>query len=267
MKKNIRNKIPRILVSNDDGYLAPGLRMLVKSIQHLAKLIIVAPNQKRSGSSMSITNREHISLERIENYSSDGAIWYKSSGTPVDCIKLALSNLLESPPDLVIGGINRGYNIGNDSLYSGTVSIGLESATKGIPAICFSYGDISTNADYNCCQEPIQHLVQWVLNNRTNKVLLLNVNIPINYTSKRGMKICHQAAGYWQKEWTLTDIKGEISEYKQSGVFINSDENDIDSDIWALKQGKVSVVPLKTDLTDYKQINNLMQSNLKDYEE
>ena len=256
MKMISNNGRPLILVSNDDGYNAPGLHKLVNCLKQLAKLVIVAPDRKRSGSSMSITNRDMVEVERIETNTND-IEWYKCSGTPVDCVKLAFCDLMKSPPDLVISGINKGYNIGNDSLYSGTVSVGLEAATKGYHALCFSYGDSSSDADYNCCVGPILAITKSILQHHSESRILLNVNIPPCPKANVEFKVCHQGSGHWDEEWVLAEENNGTRKYRHSGLFVNTSPNDIGSDIWALKHGYVSVVPLGTDLTDNNAKNNV----------
>lgn len=247
---------PYILISNDDGFFAPGLHLLVDSIKDFARLVIVAPDKKRSGSSMSITNRNDIELQFLEELSSHDISWYKCSGTPVDCIKVALSNLMMQSPVMVIGGINKGYNIGNESLYSGTVAIGIESLTKGIPALSFSFGNTQEDADYECCRPVVRKIVKFMLGISSNSTFLLNVNIPAMMNS-HDIKICHQAKGHWDKEWTLMESIGDIRRYKRSGKFVRAMQDDTKSDIWALEHGFVSVVPLLSNLTDNQKIDTL----------
>ncbi len=253
------NGRPRILVVNDDGATAPGIRALADAMADLGEVIVVAPDKPQSGMGHAITINAPLFVEELASFG-PGIPVYAVSGTPVDCVKLARDVILDRPADLVVSGINHGSNSAINVLYSGTMSAAMEGALEGIPAIGFSLLDYSMAADFRGAQQAATHLAQQALAHGLPKGTLLNVNIPKGAPeSIRGMRWCRQADAQWVEEFDArTDPRGR-KYYWLTGRFQNYDEGH-DADETALKQGFVSIVPVRYDFTDYPALEGLRQT-------
>ena len=175
MKNKMTNR-PLILVTNDDGITAPGIRNLVNFMNEIGEVVVVAPNSPQSGKGHAITINSTLTFEEIQL---DGPQKdYSLSGTPVDCVKFALDKVLDRKPDLVVSGINHGANSSINVIYSGTMSAAVEAGVEGLQAIGFSLLDFAWDADFSQSKEFIQTLVKKVLENPLPKGIVLNVNIP-----------------------------------------------------------------------------------------
>lgn len=238
---------PYILVSNDDGPNSLGLKMLLGIIKEFADVVAVIPDRKRSGCSMSITNREHLILRESENFGIDGVKVLLCSGTPTDCVKLALSNVVTRKPDMIISGINKGYNLSVTSLNSGTVAVGIEAASKGFCGICLSYEKEVKIDDIKKLEEIVKYVVSKVYRDKSiYSGFVLNINIPSVLHDKVDDKLfmsCHSDKGYWENEWTLESKYAGNKEFKRTGHLVSSIEEG--SDVWAVKHGYISIVKLK----------------------
>lgn len=253
---------PVILVSNDDGINAPGLAALVKAIQNLGDLIIVAPDRPQSGMGHAITVREPLQLEKAQLF--NGIQAYQSSGTPADCVKLGVGSVLQKKPSLVVSGINHGSNSSINAIYSGTVSAAMEGAIEGIPAIAFSLTDPSPEAEFGHCKTFARTIVKNVLRSSLPKGTLLNVNIPRSNGKKvRGIRICRQAHARWDENFDIRTGPGGNKYYHLVGNFVNHDERQ-DTDEWALQNYYVSIVPIHYDLTAYHAISHLNKWDLNE---
>ncbi len=245
---------PLILVSNDDGVTAPGIQALAEVAREFGEVVVVAPNKPQSGMGHAITINDAL---RIEDHSSNNNAIFSTTGTPVDCIKLAVNEILDRKPDLVLSGINHGSNASINILYSGTMSAAIEGGMEGIPSIGFSLLDHSIDADF----EPSKHIVRKLLEQFTNHPLkpstCLNINIPkLGVAEIAGIRVCRQAKAYWREDFDKrTDPSGK-EYYWLSGKFIDQDSGD-DTDIAALRNGYVSVVPVQFDLTSHEMIETL----------
>lgn len=239
---------PVILITNDDGITAPGIRALVEAVKDLGKIIVVAPDSPQSGMGHAVTIGEPLRLHTVSIF--DGIEAWESSGTPVDCVKLARDVILHSKPDLCLSGINHGANHSINVIYSGTMSAAMEAAIEGVPSIGFSLLDYRYDADFSIAQDVARTLAKKMLDNPLPEHSLLNVNIP--KTSKedfKGLKICRQAYAKWQEEFDKrVDPRGK-EYYWMTGKFINMDKGE-DTDAAALSDGYASIVPVKFDLTD-----------------
>lgn len=242
---------PVILVTNDDGYVAGGITALVQSLRGLGRIVVCAPDSPRSGFSASFTCTRPVSLQRI---SDDGEVAiYACSGTPVDCVKLALHRLFsERKPDLLLSGINHG---GNDSIcvmYSGTMGAVLEGCAIGIPAIGYSLLNHNPKADFSAALPLVRSLTEQVLANPMPQGVVLNINIP-DVAVLRGVRICRQARGYWEREFHY--LEGDENESKSlfqvTGVYVNAEPEATDTDRYWLEHDYVSVVPTTVDQTAY----------------
>lgn len=245
--------MPLILISNDDGINAPGLKCLVETIKSLGDLIVVAPDQPQSGMGHAITISKPLRVELVKK--KNGCKWHTCSGTPADCIKLGTKIILKKLPDLVVSGINHGSNSSTNALYSGTLSAAMEGAIEGIPAIGFSYCDHSWSADMEVCRDIVKTITKKVLNKGLPAGTLLNVNIPnVNEKPLKGIKICRQANARWVEEFEERVDPSGKNYYWLKGNFKNFDKGQ-DTDEWALSHNYVSVVPLQYDLTAHHVIS------------
>lgn len=250
---------PLILVSNDDGIQAKGLHELIKFLSPLGELIIMAPDSPRSGSgcALTVTQPVHYSLVRKEV----GLALYKCTGTPADCIKLAMNTVVDRKPDLVIGGINHGENSAVSVHYSGTMGIAIEGCLSGIPSIGFSLRDFSKDADFSPCEKYVKSICQKVLMEGLPELTCLNVNIPA-VREPKGVKICTQTIGRWKKEYEPCAHPKVGNYYWLSGEFINEDPDNEANDLWALDRDYVSIIPTTVDATHYQFMETLKNWDL-----
>lgn len=241
---------PVILVTNDDSISAPGIKALVEAVKDLGKIIVVAPDKPQSGMGHAITLGQHLRLQKAHIV--DGVEAYTCSGTPVDCVKLAVDKVLHHKPTICLSGINHGANHSINVIYSGTMSAALEASIESIPSIGFSLLDLSIDADFTAAKHYARIIVKQLLaDKKIDKHLCLNVNIPKVATSLiKGIKICKQSyAKYDEKFIERTDPHGK-KYYWLTGEFVNFDKSK-DTDVWALKNNYVSVVPVQFDLTNH----------------
>ncbi|MBP8725965.1 MAG: 5'/3'-nucleotidase SurE [Saprospiraceae bacterium] len=245
----------RILVTNDDGIFAPGLKALVNVARDFGEVIVVAPNSPQSGTGHAITINQPLRIHRIETF--QGIEAYECSGTPVDCVKLAKNILLKGRPvDLCLSGINHGSNASINIIYSGTLSAAMEASLELIPSIGFSLLDYSFDADFSASEEYVREIVAQAIHNGIQDCKLLNVNIPkLPKEQLRGIRMCRQCEGRWDEEYQESkDPRGE-SYYWLTGKFIEQNAME-GTDIWALNNGYISIVPSGHDLTAYKALHN-----------
>jgi 5'-nucleotidase len=251
---------PVILVTNDDGITAPGIAALVKAMKTIGDVVVVAPDSPQSGMGHAITVAEPLRLEEVKMFS--GVICYQASGTPADCVKLAVARVLHKKPDLVVSGINHGSNASINVIYSGTMSAAVEGAIEGIQAIGFSLVNYSHEADMETAAKVAAKLARKLLADPLPKGTLLNVNIPyVPYEKLKGYRVCRQAvAKYDEKFDERIDPHGR-KYYWLVGDFVNHDLGE-DSDVWALENNYVSIVPVQFDMTAHH-----VMANLKNWEE
>lgn len=253
-------KKPLILVCNDDGITAPGIKALVSSIKTLGNIVVVAPNKPQSGMGMAITIDSTLRVTEI-NFDED-IKGHSCSGTPVDCVKLAINVLLPKKPDIIVSGINHGSNASVNVIYSGTMSAALEGALENIPAIGFSLLDHSIDADFDASKIFVRQIVEKVIKEGLPNNICLNVNIPkLKLSEIHGIKICRQANGNWEEEFDERIDPTGKKYFWLTGIFKNYDTGE-DTDIWALKNGFVSIVPVQYDLTAHSAIKTLKSWNL-----
>ncbi|MGV3527342.1 MAG: 5'/3'-nucleotidase SurE [Flavisolibacter sp.] len=239
-----------ILVTNDDGITAPGIRNLIEAVKDLGKVVVVAPDKAQSGMGHAITIGVPLRLHKVNLFGDIEA--YQCTGTPVDCVKLAVDKVLHHKPDICISGINHGANHSINVIYSGTMSAAVEAAIESIPSIGFSLLDYSIDADFSAARKYARQLVQQMLDNPPDKHCVLNVNFPIAPESEvKGIKICRQAYAKYEEDFLERDDPHGRKYYWLTGEFVNFDEGK-DTDVWALANNYVSVVPVQFDLTHYK---------------
>ena len=245
---------PVILVTNDDGIISPGIRALVEVMTKFGDVTVVAPDSPQSAMGHAITIHEPLRFQKV-NVFGDKIPSYQCSGTPVDCVKIAIDKILHRKPDLCVSGINHGSNASINVIYSGTMSAAMEAAIDGIPAIGFSLMDFSFEADFSAAKVFIEKIVRNMLKAGLPKDALLNVNFPkLPLKQIKGMKICRQAVAKWEEEFDERKDPSGKSYYWLTGKFINNDQGE-DTDVWALENGYVSIVPVQFDLTHHHAIS------------
>jgi len=254
-------KKPLILVTNDDGITAPGIRALIGVMKTIGEVVVVAPDKPQSamGHAITINNTLFVNKISIENAS---ILEYNCSGTPVDCVKLAVNEILECKPDLCVSGINHGSNSSINVIYSGTMSAAVEAGIEGIPAIGFSLLDYDWNADFEPVKSFIKKITLSTLENGLPKGVVLNVNLPkLQEDQIKGIKICRQANALWMEKFDKRVTPQGKDYYWLTGEFVNHDKGE-DTDEWALENGYISVVPVQFDLTAHYAIKELNDWNL-----
>lgn len=255
------SKKPLILVTNDDGITAPGLRALIEVMKELGDVVVVAPDSPQSGMGHAITINSTLFVEKIK-VDKGMQKEYSCSGTPVDCVKLAVKEIIGRRPDLCVSGINHGANSSINVIYSGTMSAALEAGIEGIPAIGFSLCDYNWNADFESSKLHVKTITENVLKFGLPNGVVLNVNIPnLNEKEIKGIKICRQAKANWEEEFDKRKNPQGRDYYWLTGKFVNLDKGE-DTDEWALEHGYVSVVPVQFDLTAHHAIQHLNSWNL-----
>jgi 5'-nucleotidase len=241
-----------ILITNDDSVHAKGLHSLVTVAKKLGRVVVVAPDKPQSGMGHAITIHHPLRLKKSNLF--DDVEAYSCSGTPVDCVKLGIYEVLHSRPDLILSGINHGENSSTNVLYSGTMSAAIEGAMEGIRSIGFSLADFDANADFSATMFYAEKIIRFVLTGEMSNHVCLNVNVPKRELDQiKGMKICSQAHAYWADRFEKRlDQFGEPY-YWLTGEFSDQDQR-TETDLFALKNGYVSVVPTQFDLTAYTHI-------------
>ena len=246
------DKKPLILITNDDGITAPGIKALIEVTQSIGDVIVVAPNSPQSGMGHAITLDATLHVEPIK------ASFYSCSGTPADCVKLGIRELSTKRPDLCVSGINHGSNASINVIYSGTMSAALEAGIEGIPAIGFSLLDYNWNANFDAAKPFAKKIITDVLKSGLPKGVVLNVNIPnVAKNEIKGIKVCRQAKGNWEETFDKRKNPQGKPYYWLSGKFVNLDHNKTETDLWALENNYVSIVPTLFDLTAHKHIKDL----------
>lgn len=256
-------KRPLILITNDDGITAPGIRALISVMKEIGDIIVVAPDKPQSATGHSITINNTLYLNEISDKDADFRE-LSCSGTPVDCVKLAVTEILKRKPDLCVSGINHGSNSSINVIYSGTMSAAVEAGIEGIPAIGFSLLDYSWNADFSQCKKFIKKIALEVLEKGLPDGVVLNVNIPkLQETDIKGIRICRQAKAVWQEKFDKRQTPQGRDYYWLTGEFVNHDKGD-DTDEWALENGFISMVPVQFDMTAHYAMQQLNTWNLNE---
>lgn len=252
----MKDEKPLILVTNDDGILAPGIRALIDVMQTIGNVVVVAPDKPQSAMGHAITINNTLFLDKISK-KNDIITEYSCSGTPVDCVKLAVNEILKRKPDLCVSGINHGSNSSINVIYSGTMSAAVEAGIEGIPAIGFSLLDYDWNADFEPIKSFIKKITLETLYNKLPEGVILNVNFPkLKEKDIKGIKICRQAKALWVEKFDKRQTPFGKDYYWLSGEFVNQDKGE-DTDEWALENGYISVVPVQFDLTAHHAMQQL----------
>ena len=249
---------PLILVTNDDGIEAKGLRSLIKVAMEYGDVVAISSQVPMSGMSHSITIKVPLRVDLVEE--TPGLKIYLTNGTPVDGVKLAFNTLLEATPKLVVSGINHGSNSSSSILYSGTMGAAMEGAINHIPAIGFSLLSYDSDADFGVAEHVAGKLISQVLQKGLPEGICLNVNVPdVPLKELKGIRICSQANGFWKEEFQKREDPIGKEYYWLTGFFHNREPEGggVGTDEWALEQNFASVVPVNTDLTAHSVLESL----------
>lgn len=239
-----------ILITNDDGLYASGLKTLIEVMEEFGKVILVSTPESMSGMSMALTVKTPLRVKLLEE--TERRRVYTCNGTPTDSIKLAVNQLVDRKPDWVVSGINHGANASVSVLYSGTMAAAIEGCLYGIDSVGFSLNDYSKSADFSVCKKYIRIVMQKLSGTSLPEGICLNVNMPsIPESEIKGIMICRQAKGNWREEFEKRKDPMGRTYYWLTGMFQNQEPEAIDTDEWALANGFVSVVPVSVDMTAY----------------
>jgi 5'-nucleotidase len=245
---------PLLFITNDDGISAKGIRSLIEVAQTFGDVLIIAPDKPQSGMGHAITVNQILRLEKSVLFPDLEA--YTCSGTPVDCVKLGIYEVMKRKPDLILSGINHGLNSASNVLYSGTMSAAVEGAMENIPSIGFSLDSFDSNADFSTAKEAVRMVLEYALKNTFPDHVCLNVNIPnVPKEALKGIKVCRQAHAFWEDRFDKRIDQFGNPYYWLTGEFKNEDHAE-DTDLFALNESFVSVVPTQFDLTAYKALEN-----------
>ncbi len=250
---------PLILVTNDDGITAPGIRHLIKLMKEIGEVVVVAPDSPQSGMGHAITVEGHLYCDPVKLRTNETHKEFSCSGTPADCVKIACQEVLKRQPDICVSGINHGSNSAINVIYSGTMSAAVEAGTTGIPAVGFSLLDYSWEADFEPISKYIKTIVRNILEHGLPKGVVLNVNLPkLPEAEIKGIKICRQSKAHWEEQFVKQTNPRGRAYYWPVGEFVNEENGSgKDTDEWALEHGYVSVVPVQFDLTAHTAIANI----------
>ena len=249
---------PLIFISNDDGIWAPGISALVEVARNFGEVVVVAPDKPQSGQGHAVTIKEPLRLTKVSAF--EGIESWECSGTPADSVKLAKDKILKGRKvDLVLSGINHGNNASINIIYSGTMSAAMEGALEGFNSIGFSLDDFSHNADFSSAKFYAAKIIEMALKSKLKSPFLMNVNFPKLKTEEiKGIKVCRQAQGKWVEEFVEAIDPRGVPYYWMTGKFENLEPKSIDTDLWAIQNGYVSIVPSSFDLTKHDLINDLI---------
>jgi 5'-nucleotidase len=249
---------PLILISNDDGYEAKGINELVDMVRDMGDVLVCAPDGARSGMSCAFTATLPLTLTLRKK--EPGVEVWSCSGTPTDCVKMALAELCPRKPDLVLGGINHGDNGSVNTHYSGTMGVVLEGCMKYIPSVAYSLCDHNANADFVPLRPYVRQMTQWVLKNGLQEGVCLNVNFPLLEDGTfQGVRVCRMAKGTWGSEVTKCHHPRGYDYWWMVGHYQNDEPEAEDTDNWALSHGYVAITPTRIDVTAYEAMEKLKE--------
>ena len=250
------NSKPLILVTNDDGITAKGIASLVDAVRDFGQILVVAPDSTQSGMGHAISVHSILRMREYKEF--EGIQAFSTTGTPVDCVKLAIYEVLNGrKPDYLVSGINHGNNSSTNVLYSGTMSAAVEGALENIPSVGFSLDDFAADADFSVCKSVVQTMMRAVMYNEFPRHICLNVNVPkISAQDFRGIKICRQAHAFWKDSFDKRLDQFGKPYYWLTGEFESFDGGE-DTDVVAMKNGYASVVPIQFDMTAHNALATL----------
>lgn len=245
-----------ILLTNDDGLYAAGLKTLLEVMEEFGKVVLVSTLESMSGMSQALTVKTPLRIQLLEENKKRRV--YACNGTPTDIVKLAINQLLERPPDWIVSGINHGANTSVSVLYSGTMAAAIEGALYGITSVGFSLNNFSPNADFSICKKYVRYVMRKIATEPLPAGVCLNVNIPSAEKGQiKGFKICRQARGNWKEEFEKRKDPTGRTYYWLTGIYNNHEPESNDTDEWALANNYVTVVPVTVDMTAHWYLDNL----------
>lgn len=254
------DKKPLIFVTNDDGIFAKGIRSLIEAVKPFGDVVVIAPDKPQSGMGHAITVNNLLRLNASDLF--EGVEAYTCTGTPVDCVKLGIYEVLKRKPDFLVSGINHGENTSTNVLYSGTMSAAVEGAMENIPSIGFSLADFDAKADFSLTQHVVKTVLEQVMQHGLAQGTCLNVNVPkITAEEFKGIKVCRAAHAFWEDRFDKRLDQYGNPYYWLTGEFFNTDKGE-DTDLYAMKHGYASLVPVQFDLTAYHTMSELNTWNL-----
>lgn len=245
-----------ILLTNDDGLYAAGLKTLLEVVEEFGKVIMISTIESMSGMSQALTVKVPLRVRLIEENEKHRI--YACNGTPTDCVKLAVNQLVDRMPDYVVSGINHGSNASVSVLYSGTMAAALEGCLYGISSVGFSLNDFSSTADFSVCRDYVRIVMKKMVREPLPYGVCLNVNIPaIKQEDIKGIKVCRQSKGNWKEEFEKRKDPMGKSYYWLTGIYRNHEPDATDTDEWAIANNYVSVVPVSIDMTAHSYLDKL----------
>ncbi|MDQ1296979.1 MAG: 5-nucleotidase SurE [Bacteroidota bacterium] len=245
-----------ILLTNDDGLYAAGLKTLFEVMEEFGKVVLISTAESMSGMSQALTVKTPLRVKLLEENEKHRI--YQCNGTPTDSVKLSVNQLLERTPDFVVAGINHGANASVSVLYSGTMAATLEGCLYGISSVGFSLNSFSPSADFSVCKEYIRIVMKNMLDEPFPPGVCLNVNIPaVPREEIKGIKICRQSKGSWKEEFEKRKDPMGKNYYWLTGFFQNHEPESEDTDEWALANKYVSLVPVTVDMTAHWYLDKL----------
>lgn len=258
-------KRPLLLISNDDGYQAKGIRQLVEMISDFGDIIVCAPDSARSGFSCAFSVTTPLTLTLQEKR--EGVEIWSCNGTPTDCVKMALAEICPRKPDMVIGGINHGDNASVNAHYSGTMGVTLEGCMKYIPSVAFSLCDHRADADFEPLRPLVREITGRVLEDGLPQGVCLNINFPLGdpdnpLKTYKGVRVCRMAKGTWGSEVTKCRHPRGFDYWWMVGSYTNDEPEAEDTDNWALTHGYVAITPTRIDVTAYEAMEKIREWNL-----
>jgi 5'-nucleotidase len=247
-----------ILLTNDDGLYAAGLRTLLEVMEEFGKVVMISAMESQSGMSQALTVKNPVRVKLLDE--SEKHRIYTCNGTPTDSVKLAVNQLLERYPDWIVSGINHGANASVSVLYSGTMAAAIEGCLYGISSAGFSLNSFSPTADFSVCKTYIRIIMEKLAEEPLPQGVCLNVNIPAaEQKDIKGIKICRQSKGNWKEEFDKRKDPMGKTYYWLTGYFNNQEPDADDTDEWALANNYVSVVPVTVDMTAHWFIDKLKE--------
>jgi 5'-nucleotidase len=247
-----------ILLTNDDGLYAGGLKTLLDVMEEFGKVVLISTTEGMSGMSQALTVKTPLRVKILEE--TEKHIMYVCNGTPTDCVKLAMNELLDRAPDWIVSGINHGANSSASVLYSGTMGAAIEGCINGITSVGFSLDNHSQKADFSACKKYIRMVMQMLTQEPLPQGICLNVNIPdVKADEIRGIKICRHAKGSWKEEFEKRKDPMGKTYYWLTGKYVNQEPDATDTDEWALENNYVSVAPVSVDMTAYEYLDTLRE--------
>ena len=258
----MKRKKPLILVTNDDGITSNGIKSLVDVAKNFGDVCVIAPDKPQSGMGHAITVHSGIMVTPRDFPGAIAA--FSCTGTPADCVKLGKYHLLKEKPDICLSGINHGANMSLNVIYSGTMSAALEGALEGIPSIGISLCNNHIGQSLDASEKVAAILLETFLHNKPDNNLCLNVNVPdIPFSEIKGIRFCRQGKGNWKEHYD--EHKNENGEefLWLNGKFENFEKKNTDTDLWALDNNYVSVVPIHADMTNYEELEKVKKWKVK----